>query len=157
MLEPLLAALADTGVASALRDGRWTYAALSAAHILGIAMLVGAVIPLSARLLGGFARIPLDLLVRVLVPAAVGGLVLALATGALLFATRAPEYAGLTVFRIKLALVALGMASALLAHRRAGIGLERAGAVTRTRLAITSLTCWLGALACGRLIAFVGD
>lgn len=153
----VLAALAASDFATALRMSRWLYAGVNTAHVLGIALLVGAILPLDLRLLGLWRSVPRDALVRVLVPVATAGLALALAAGALLFATRAPEYAALTVFRIKLALVTLGAGSALLLHVRHGVRLQGAKRATLARAAALSMSCWLGALIAGRMIAFVGD
>lgn len=153
----VLAALAASDFVTALRMSRWLYAGVNTAHVLGIALLVGAILPLDLRLLGFWRGVPRDYLVRVLVPVAATGLALALAAGALLFATRAPEYAALTVFRVKLGLVALGAGSALALHARHGARLHRAKRGTLARAAALSMACWLGALVAGRMIAFAGD
>ncbi len=153
----VLAALAASDFATALRMSRWLYAGVNTAHVLGIALLVGAILPLDLRLLGLWRDASRDALVRVLVPVAATGLTLALSAGALLFATRAPEYAALPVFQVKLALVALGAGSALALHARFGARLQRARRATLTRAAALSMTCWLGALIAGRMIAFAGD
>lgn len=154
-MEAFLQALQASDIAQALRFSRWGYAAVNAAHILGIALLVGAILPLDLRLLGLWRGVPLGPLVRVLSPSAAFGLALAMAAGAALFATRATEYAGLAVVQLKLALVATGALSALALHLTAGFRLERASRLHRMLAAAISMTCWLGALACGRLIAFV--
>ncbi|MEX0924151.1 MAG: DUF2214 domain-containing protein [Rhodovibrionaceae bacterium] len=155
-MEALLAALEGSALAEALRFSRWGYAAVNAAHILGIALLVGAILPLNLRLLGLWRSVAQGDLVRVLAPSAAVGLLLAAAAGVLLFSVKAGDYAALAVFQLKLGLIALGTFAALLAHWRHGLLLEGA---TRTRLAghaAISIFCWLGALTCGRLIAFVG-
>lgn len=156
-MEGLLAALEAGPIVGALRVSRWGYAGVNAAHILGIALLVGAVVPLNLRLLGVWRGVvPRATLVRVLVPVAAAGLGLAVSAGLLLFSVRARQYAGLEIFQLKLALVFLGTAAALAAHLRHGVLLETASA-SRLRLhAFLSLGCWIGALACGRLIAFAG-
>ena len=154
-MEAALVALAATELAAALRVSRWGYAAVSGLHILGIAVLVGAILPLDLRLLGAWPAVPRPVLARVLVPCAAFGLALAMAMGALLFAVRAPEYAALGVFRAKLALVALGAAGALALHARHGAWLADAPPTRLRAHAALSLTCWLGALACGRAIGFV--
>lgn len=149
------AALAATGVAQALRMSRWGYAAVNGLHILGIAVLVGAILPLDLLLLGFWRAVPRAALARVLVPVAATGLALAVAMGLLLFAVRAPEYAALTVFRLKLALVALGVAGALTLHAAHGGWLEHAPPGRLRTHAALSIGCWIGALACGRAIGFV--
>ncbi len=135
-----------------LRNARWGYAAVNAAHIFGIALLFGAITPLNLRLLGLWKSIPRASLARVLAPVAGAGLVLAVIAGLLLFSVRAREYADIGFFQIKLALVVIGTCSALLAHARHGAALEKGGNL-RAHAAV-SLLCWTGAIASGRLIAF---
>lgn len=156
-MEALLAAIEGTGLAGWLRASRWGYAAVNGVHVLGLALLVGAVVPLDLRLLGMWRSVDRTALARVLLPVAAAGLAVAVTAGALLFAVRAREYAGLGVVQLKLALVAAGILSALAAHRAGGRWLERAGSRRLAVHALVSLACWIGALACGRLIAFAGD
>lgn len=156
-MEALLAALEQTALADTLRVSRWGYAGVNAAHILGLALLVGAIVPLQLRLLGLWRDIPRAALVRVLVPVAASGLLLAIVAGLLLFAVRAREYAALGVMQLKLALVVTGLLSALVLHGMHGYRLERAGRPRLRVHAVIALACWLGALACGRLIAFSGE
>ena len=104
---------------AALRSARWTYAAVNASHITGIALLFGAIVPLDLRLMGCFRQVSIRTLARVLVPVATFGLLLAMAAGSLLFSIRAVQYAGTTLFQIKMALVACGIANALLLRKAA--------------------------------------
>lgn len=154
-MDEFLTALAQSQVASYFRYSRWGYAALNAAHIFGIGLLVGSTIPLSLRLLGLWPSIGRPLLARVLVPTAAAGLAMALITGVLLFSVRAGEYAGLLVFRIKLSVVFVGIVSAVLAHLRYGIWLDRSDHTKLPEVGLVSILCWTSALLAGRLIAFV--
>jgi hypothetical protein len=154
-VEPILGALEASGIAQGLRYSRWGYAAVNTAHVFGIALLVGAVLPLDLRFLGVWKAVPRAGLVRVLVPVAAFGLALAVAMGALLFATRAPEYADVGVFQVKLVLIATGTIAALLLHTRFGFLLDGASDARLRAHAVLSIFCWIGALVCGRLIAFV--
>lgn len=156
-MEALLAGLEATAIARTLRSSRWLYAEVNAAHILGIALLVGAIVPLNLRLLGLWPGVPRVLLVRVLVPVAATGLAVAIAAGGLLFMVRAREYADLGLLQIKLALVATGVIAALALHRAHGFLLETASSQRLAAHALLSLLCWPAALLCGRLIAFAGD
>lgn len=156
-MEPLFQALQATDFSQALRFSRFAYAAVSAAHILGIALLIGAILPLNLRLLGLWPDISRDTLIRVLVPTAAIGLLLAFFAGFFLFSIRAVDYAALTVFRLKIFLVVTGTASALLFHARHGFLLRSASPIHLRTAATLSLVCWLSALFAGRLIAFLGD
>ena len=152
-MDAVLEALGSSALAQELRFSRWTYAAVNTTHVLGIALLVGSILPLDLRLIGVWRSVPLEPLTRVLIPVAATGLVLAMGTGALLFITRATEYAALNLFFVKLALIATGAIHALSVHL--GMGLRDAA---RLRLAgATSLSIWLAALVSGRMLAFVAD
>ena len=156
-MEALLVALEGTALAQALRGSRWGYAALNAAHIFAIALLIGSVVPLNLRLLGVWRGISREAVVRVLAPVATGGLILALLTGPLLFSVRAQEYSGIGFLQAKLAFIAVGVLSTLALCWTHGFLLRDAPRARLAGHAILSTVCWLGALVCGRLIAFAGD
>jgi len=155
-VDALLGAVEATEIARALRGSRWLYAATNAAHIFGIALLVGGIIPLQLRFLGLWPGVPRAALARVLSPVAAAGLALAIMAGMLLFSIRARQYAGIGFLQLKLIFVAVGTVSAIILHRTHGLLLESASDTRLTGHAIVSLTCWIGALVCGRLIAFAG-
>ena len=90
-MEAFFAALEATAPAEYLRASRWGYAAVNGAHILGIALLVGAILPLNLRLLGFWPSIPRANLLRVLVPISAMGLALAVLTGSLLSCVTVPR------------------------------------------------------------------
>jgi hypothetical protein len=58
-------------------------------HVFGMALLVGAILPLDLRLLGCWPGVSRSALIRVLAPVAATGLVIAVAAGILLFSVRA--------------------------------------------------------------------
>jgi hypothetical protein len=154
-VEALLDALVASAPAQWLRFSRWGYAAVNTTHVLGIALLVGAILPLDFRLLGLWRSVALEPLARVLVPVAATGLLLAITTGAFLFITRATEYAALDLFLVKVALIATGAIHALSLHL--GSRLRHASDARLRAAGVASLSIWLTALVCGRLLAFVGD
>jgi hypothetical protein len=156
-VEVWLGAIQGSDIATALRFSRWGYAAVNTAHVLGIALLVGAIIPLDLRLVGCWPAVPREALIRVLVPVAATGLALAVSAGLLLFSIRAGDYAALWVFRGKLLLIAIGAGSAILLHLTYGRRLAEAPPERLARAGMLSMTCWLGALIAGRMIAFAGD
>ena len=156
-MEAFFAAVENIAIAQTLRVSRWGYAVTNATHILGIALLIGAIVPLQLRFLGLWRSIPRESLVRVLSPVAATGLALAVAAGLLLFSVRAREYAGVGFLQAKLVLAAVGILSAVTLHRAHGYLLESAGDARLVGHAIVSLTSWIGALFCGRMIAFAVD
>ncbi len=156
-MEALLDALAQSGIAQYLRFSRWGYAAVNTAHVFSIALLVGSIFTMDLKLFGAWPRIAHDALVRVLLPVAFGGFLVALITGPLLFLTRPTEYIELGVFQLKLALIIIGALSAIIAHLAYGLWLEKADRPARLRTGAISLICWFGALVAGRMIAFAGS
>ena len=150
----VLAAVQGSELSQAIRFSQWRYAAVNTAHIFGIALLVGAIVPMDLRLLGAGRRLPHADLARLLVPVAATGLSIALAAGVCLFVVRAKDYGVHPAFQLKIPLVLLGFAAALVFHARAGLWLERASPRQARFHAALSIACWVGALVLGRLIAY---
>lgn len=160
MATEFLTAIYDFAPVAALRGSRWSYASVNAAHIAGIALLVGSIVPLDLRLMGWRRAIPIADLARVLLPVAIGGLTLAIAAGLLLFSVRATEYALLPLFWVKMTLVVCGIGNAALLHRAAAWETQqtRASAAPPRWLRVAgalSILIWLSVLTCGRMLAFV--
>jgi hypothetical protein len=157
VLEAWLAGLEATTLARELRDSVWAYPLVNAAHIAGIALLVGSIVPLDLRLLGAWRRVPLAPLWQVLTRSAGAGLVLAIAFGSLLFVTRATEYAVSGFFLSKMVVVGLATANALSLHllgrTRLASGAEPLPRRVRVAAGV-SLVAWLGALTLGRLVGY---
>jgi hypothetical protein len=107
-------ALEASAAAVILRNSVWTYPLVNAGHILGVALLVGTIIPLDLRLLGLWRSVPAAPLWQVLRPTAAFGLVMAVFFGSLLFITRATEYAESPLFIFKMIAVGTGTLNALI-------------------------------------------
>lgn len=157
MLDLLLATV-DWGIARALRASGTLYASVNAAHIFGLALLVGAILPLDLRIAGGFRSVALADLARVLRPAAVTGLALATLTGALLFTVNPADYLANPAFRLKLLLLLAALANLIalersLAFRRVLAG-GPPGIALRAGAALSALL-WTGTLLAGRWIGFL--
>ena len=160
MLYEWLVVLEATAPARALRDSVWLYPLVNAGHILGIALLVGSVIPLDLRLLFAWRSVPLAPLWHVLTRTAGVGLVLAIGFGSLLFMTNATEYVASGLFLGKMSIVVIAIVNALVLRRHlpaelAGIEPHLGPPSQRLRFAGgVSLACWLTALVLGRLVGY---
>lgn len=160
MLFEALTALQNLEPVAALRASRWVYPVVNAAHIAGLALLVGAIAPLDLRLLGAWRSVPLHLLARVLQPVAAAGLALAVAAGLAMFAVSATKYVATPVFLVKLVLITAALANAVLLRRHRDWVLVRVpglAAEPGPRLkaaAALSLGLWLAIILCGRFIAY---
>lgn len=153
-MESLLEGLAATTPAQWMRFSRWGYAAVNTAHVLGISLLVGAIIPLDLRLLGVWRTVAIEPLAKVLVPMAAGGLGLAIIAGSLLFLADPLDYARLTLFLFKIGLISAATLHALSFHLGKGFSADAA----RLKLhGAFSLLAWLSVLVLGRFLAFAGD
>lgn len=160
-MEALAAALQNSALSQLLRSSIWLYPLVNTGHVVGIALLFGAIVPLDLRLMGFFRRTPLEHLANTLVPVAVAGLVLALFTGSLLFSTRPLDYVAEPLFGIKLGLMGAAVVNALVLRwapgwRRRGVRSERPPLplpVWRLH-GLLSVMLWLGVIAAGRLIGY---
>jgi hypothetical protein len=142
-----------------LRSGPWLYPLVNLAHLLGIALLVGAIAALDLRLVGLWPGVPVVALARATVPVAAAGLALALSTGPALLAVKATEYVGNPFLWAKFGAVAIGLANLAALHGSAAwrdVG-EGGGGRVRRRLALAgavSLAAWVAAVSAGRMIAY---
>ncbi len=126
---------------------------------MGIALLFGGIVPLDLRLMGCWKGVPLDHLARTLIPVAIVGLVLAVATGSLLFATRPLDYVVEPLFGIKMTLLCAAVLNALLLRRSPQWRLVHVASGAPPRLGwrvagIASIVLWLGVITAGRLIGY---
>ena len=136
-----------------LQRSATAYLFVNAAHILGIAVLLGAILPLDLRLLGLFRKYPAEVLVPLLVRCAAAGLGFALLTGAWLFSVKPGEYLANAAFQWKLGLLALALANVAFQHWGMRHGLQSSPAV-RVRAGV-SLCLWVSVLVAGRWIGFI--
>jgi hypothetical protein len=152
-----LAPLAETMLARALITSPTLYLFVNAAHILGIAILFGAILALDLRILGLGRAIPLAAVAPYLSKLAGSGLLIAILTGFCLFSVRPVEYAGNPAFLAKLGLVALGFANVVVFYfggiRRLMVS-GHAPAMARFS-AILSILIWIAAVIAGRWIGFI--
>ena len=148
------AAVGSSEFADTLKFSLYGYSLTNTAHIFGVAMLVGAILPLDLRLLGFFRSVDHTQAARLLVPFAMCGLIIALLAGAALFTVRAPDYVQSSLLGYKLALISTGAILAIVFHARAGWWLDDATDRQAALHGVASLACWLGALVLGRMIAY---
>lgn len=151
-MDHLLAAIEGSTLAQHLRWSRYTYPLVNAAHVVGLAALFGAILPLDLRLLGLFRDAPLAALARVLRPVAAAGLALAVLSGLALFSAGAVGYAATPLFWIKMGLVALGAGNALLL---AGPRLLAASPGRQRLAGAASLATWLAVIVAGRWLGYL--
>ena len=137
-----------------LQQSYTAYLFVNAAHILGVGILLGGILPLDLRLLGMFRRYPLEVIVPFLTRSAATGLALAIVTGLWLFSVKPEEYLANPAFLWKLGLLAIALGNIAFQHwsmARRGLPITPAARIS----AALSLGTWLSVLVAGRWIGFL--
>ena len=153
MLTDILAALHASPPAAALRGSTWLYPLVNAGHIVGIALLFGAIASLDLRMMGAWSTMPLAALSRILAPVAATGFAIAVTAGGLLFITKANAYAASSLFQAKMLLVAAGLAN-ILAYYALRRRAEPLPIALQRLFGAASLAIWLGVIVLGRLVGY---
>lgn len=159
-----LNAIAQSEPAALLRASFWVYPLVNAAHIFGIALLIGAIIPFDLRLMGVIRKGQVRTLAAILVPTAATGLAIAALSGALLFIVKPVAYAGSDLFVAKIVLIGAGLINiglvravprwAELVQSEESI-LNPTEPNRRLRIAgFASICIWVAVLILGRLVGY---
>ena len=142
-------------------SGPWTYAIVNLTHILAVSTLFGSVLVLDLRLLGVWSRrVHIADLAAAVMPAAMTGFVVASCTGAAMLATKATAYVDNPFLLIKFPAIAVGCINAAALSTRPAwheLGVRALTPRERRQLAVfggISLTAWLTAVTCGRMIGY---
>lgn len=135
-----------------IAESPWAYPALEVVHLLGVALLLGNLLAFESRVLGWARELPLPALARLSLSLAVAGFGLAALSGLTLFAAQPGEMLANPAFVWKMGLVMAAGVNAAIFHARDG--LRRLDAVARAQT-LASLGLWMGAMICGRWIAYV--
>lgn len=151
--------LETSALAAAMRQWQWLYPIVEIVHILGFVLVVGGAFFFDLRLLGRGRSLTVSGLAAHLLTWARTSFLLVVPTGVMMFSAHATEFAVNPAFRIKLILIAAALLNAAAFHRwpfRSVARWEvRAATPAWARVAaVTSLACWIGVIACGRLLAY---
>ncbi len=140
----------------AMRSSPWLFPVIATIHLLGLAVLGGAVLIVDLRLLGfGLSRQPPAQLARDAEPLLLGSLLIMLLTGLLLFMCFATKYYYLTAFWVKLASLFLAVVFTFTLHRRVvTTGETKMREIWSRPAALVSVSLWTSVVLTGRLIGF---
>lgn len=130
----------------------WAYPMLEVVHIVGIALLLGNLTLIEARVFGFGAALPPEPLARLGLTLVAIGFTLCALSGLLMFATMAGELLSNRVFTAKIALIGLAGVNAGWFHGRRS--LQRMDGMARW-LMVVSTVLWLLIVTCGRWIGYV--
>jgi hypothetical protein len=131
---------------------------IAAVHLIGMAMLVGAVAVFDLRVLGLARSIPVRSLARLCLPWAVASLLLIVPSGSLLFVARATELLTSSLFLAKLGLLLLALILAVAFHAGPYGSVDRWDVETPAPwlaklIAAASLLVWIAVIVAGRMLA----
>jgi hypothetical protein len=154
-----MGAIESSALGQAMRQSLWLYPTVEIVHLVGIALLVGAIVVLDLRLLGFSRSLPVRKLASHVLPWSAAGLALIVPSGLAMFVAHAGDLIGNPVFALKMCLVMAAGVNAAVFH--AGIFRGAAAwdadamppAMARAAGAL-SLLLWVSVIACGRLLAY---
>ena len=145
---------------TALHESLWVYPLVESTHVLSLMLFVGMLAMVDLRLLGAaFRAMPVSELTSRLLPWAVAGFVVMVATGVLLFYAIPVRTAHSVWFRVKVVLLVAAAVNAWWFHRRVSRDRERWDGQQKPPVPVrvsagVSLTLWAGVIVAGRMIAY---
>ena len=148
----------DSKLLDVVRNSHDAIPIIQAFHLFGITLLLGSMVILNFRMLGiGLGQIRLAVVAKQVWSWGTAGLLLAIATGFLVFVVDPARYAANYSFRSKMSLLVIAILFQYTIYRR--VVRAEAGAVEPRRLLVVpilSLLLWFGVGWAGRAIAFLG-
>jgi hypothetical protein len=153
--------LDQTSVGAAIRQSLWLFPAIETVHLLGMAASVGTITVLDLRLLGwAMLERRVSQVAKGLLSLAWLGFGVQVVTGALLFSSEAVKIYGNPAFRLKMLLLLLAGAQALIfqtvVYRKLTAWDERPSPPAMAKVMGTiSILLWVAIVTAGRFIGFV--
>jgi hypothetical protein len=149
----LLTALEQSWLGHTARHSAWLFTIDNVLHVLGAALVVGAIAVFDIKLIRDPAGAP-DV-GRVALPLAALGLAIQIPTGIVLLAVEARALGTNPAFYVKMAFIALGIANLAFFHLKYGwVGGRSLPESARAHGAV-SLVAWVMVLLAGRMIAYI--
>ena len=142
-------ALEGLWLAQAMKYSTWLYPTVETMHIWGIGMLFGSVVIMDLRVLGFGTKLNMSDLSRLGILVAFVGFGLAVLTGSLLFITQASELIGSRLFILKMCLIFLLLANAMILRMR-----TVSNGISKLQ-ALLSLAGWASVIGMGRWLAYI--
>jgi uncharacterized protein DUF6644 len=156
MLLPYFQALEAGPIGEAIRDSTWLFPLIEAFHLVGLAVIGGAILLVDFRLLGlGLKRQPVAELARDAQPWVIGGVLVMIATGVPLFLSEAIKCYYSFAFWTKMAALLLAIIFSLTVRRRVALAGDSSVSPFWMRMVgATSILLWSTVGWGGRWIGF---
>ena len=154
MILEIFQAIENSGVGQAIRESKWLFPVIEAVHLLGLAVIGGAVLVVDLRLFGyGLRAQPVRQIARDAQPWLIGSLLVMLATGSLLFSSEATKCYYHEAFWVKMSSLALAILFTFTVRRKVTQA-PRIAPLWGRVVAIVSVALWSGVGIGGRWIGF---
>ncbi len=156
MLLPFFEWCEATAIGQAIRESLWLFPVIESIHLLGLAMIGGAILVVDLRLIGfGLRHQPVAQLARSAHPWLVGSLAVMLTTGISLFLSESIRCYYSPPFWTKMELLLVAILFTFTVRRKIALADEkRVGPIWGRVVAFVSLALWFGVGFSGRWIAF---
>jgi uncharacterized protein DUF6644 len=156
MLLPFFEWCNETSLGTAIRMSHWAFPVIESIHLLGLALIGGAVLVVDLRLLGlGLKNQPVAVVAREAFPWLVGGLVVMLVTGVGLFLSEPLKCYESRPFWVKMICLVLAMLFTFTIRYKVTMAdPARVDRIRFTLTALASLALWSGVGGAGRWIGF---
>ena len=153
--------LESTGLSRGIVHSRWIWPLCEILHFIGLSLVVGIAGFFDLRLMGFMKRVPVSA-ARDLMPLAIAGFVLNLATGATFFIGTPHQYVGNVAWWAKMFCLMLAGLNAMFFETTVGARTIDLGAGADTprsakMVGAVSLASWLGVLYWGRMLPYIGN
>lgn len=160
MLESFALAIADSSLTQLIQATYWLWPVMEIVHFMGLSLLLGGLLIVDLRM-AGFIKGFNAAATHQLLPLVLVGFGINLITGVLFFFGDPMRYSVNIGFQIKMVLIGVAGANALLYHWKlsplmASLSNDDPSPPLAKLAAITSLSAWAGVLLFGRLIPYVG-
>ncbi len=142
------------GLGEAIRESKWLFPVIESVHLLGLAVIGGAILMVDLRLMGfGLRRQSVRQIASDVQPWLIGSLTVMLISGFLLFTSEATKCYYHGAFWVKMTSLALAILFTF-TIRRSVTAADRFGPVRNRVVAVVSLALWSGVGIGGRWIGF---
>jgi hypothetical protein len=149
-----MTALEQSSLGAAARGSAWLYPLANLCHVLGAALLVGAIATFDIQVLRRAKSV--GVIARAVTPVAATGLALQVVSGTVLLSADAMPVVVNPAFQFKMAMFALGLVNVAAFRWRFGARLATETPLDwATGFAALSLASWLMVLLAGRFIAYL--
>jgi hypothetical protein len=150
----VMMAFEHSGLGHAARSTGWLYPLANLVHVLGAALVVGAIATFDIQVLRGPREAPI--VSHTAIPLAIVGLVLQAASGVVLLSAEASTVVRNPAFQFKMAMLVFALANVAVFHWRFGRALKTGSPLDGAQtLAAVSLASWVLVLLAGRSIAYL--